>query len=285
MARKTGTCINKLNFSDAVHEMKRRLRRGKLHTICEEAKCPNIGECFGSGTATYLILGRVCTRNCRFCAVATGQPSEVDPNEPARLAESAQALRLTHVVITSVTRDDLHDGGAGHFAKTIAAVRNTLPHTTIEVLTPDFQGSCEAIRTVCEAAPDVFNHNLETVERLTQKIRDKAHYRRSLEVLAHARHRMRNGHVKSGLMLGLGEALPEVRIALRDIRSAGCDIVTLGQYLPPSRHAMPVVEYRTLSVFQTLEEEARSLGFTHVLSGPLVRSSYRAATVITPAKP
>jgi lipoic acid synthetase len=211
--------------------------------------------------------------------VTTGKLAPVDPDEPVRVAESARALGLSHVVVTSVTRDDLEDGGARHFVATIAAIRRTIPRATVEVLTPDFGGSVEAVHAVCDAGPDVFNHNLETVERLTPLVRDRASYRRSLAVLELARQRAQAGRVKSGLMLGLGETRGEVRSTLSHLRTAGCDVVTLGQYLAPSRHAIPVAEYITPEVFDVLGEEARALGFTHVFAGPLVRSSYRAAQV------
>ena len=260
----------------AVHEIKKSLRASGIHTVCEEARCPNLGECFGNKTATYLIMGATCTRHCGFCAVVQGTPHALDPDEPARIAAHAAELGLAHVVITSVTRDDLEDGGAWHFVHTIMALRERLPTATIEVLTPDFQGNKSAIRRVCAACPDVFNHNLETVERLTSQVRDGASYRRSLDVLTNARACGSVSRIKSGVMLGLGETRNEVLRTLEELRRAGCDTVTIGQYLRPSRRALPVALYLSPDVFNEYAEIGRSMGFAHVMAGPLVRSSYHA---------
>ncbi|MDW7979527.1 MAG: lipoyl synthase [Verrucomicrobiales bacterium] len=253
------------------------LRGLKLHTVCESARCPNRAECWGRGTATFLICGNRCTRSCRFCAVQHGTPEPLDPAEPSRVAEAARRMQLGHVVITSVTRDDLPDGGAAHFAEVIRAVRALNPQATIEVLTPDFGGSEAAIQTVLDAAPDVFNHNLETVRRLTPSVRSKACYDRSLHVLQFARARgPRRLLVKSGLMLGLGETETEVIETLQDLRTAGCDAVTLGQYLQPTPQNLPIHRFVTPEEFAKYARLAERLGFIYVASGPLVRSSYHA---------
>jgi len=256
-------------------EVDHALRELGLHTVCEEAQCPNIWECYHHRTATFLVLGDHCTRNCRFCAVKSGRPVPPDPSEPARVAEAARRLGLDHVVITSVTRDDLPDGGAGHFAACIGAVRRALPGVTVEVLTPDFGGSRVAVRIVAEAVPDVFNHNVETVPRLYARVRPRASYRRSLEVLKAA---AGFGLVtKSGLMLGLGETEDEVRGVLADLRDAGCALMTLGQYLRPSNAQLPVERFLPPDEFDRLRAMALYMGFAGVAAGPLVRSSYRAA--------
>jgi lipoic acid synthetase len=248
-----------------------------LHTVCQSALCPNIAECFGKGTATFMILGDVCTRNCRFCAVSSGEPSPVDGDEPKRLAVAVRKLGLRHVVITSVTRDDLPDGGAGHFARTIEELHRKAPKATIEVLTPDFQGDEVALRTVIMSRPDIFNHNLETVPRLYSTVRPMADYQRSLSVLRKARQFDAGIHTKSGLMLGLGEERAEVSEVMKDLRDAGCSILTVGQYLRPSKAHLEIKEYIHPEVFLEIEEEARNLGFLYVASGPFVRSSFNAA--------
>ncbi|MDT8901650.1 lipoyl synthase [Anaeroselena agilis] len=248
-----------------------------LHTVCQSAHCPNIGECFGHGTATFLVLGSVCTRRCRFCAVPKGEPVPLDPGEPARVAQAAAALGLRHAVVTSVTRDDLPDGGAAHFAAVIAAIRAACG-ASVEVLTPDFGGSEASLETVLAARPEVFNHNLETVPRLYPSVRPGADYRRSLGLLAAAARRP--VLVKSGLMLGLGEQEDEVRAVLADLAAAGVRALTLGQYLRPSDSHLPVVEYIHPDAFRRYEETARSLGFDHIAAGPLVRSSYHAAAFV-----
>jgi lipoic acid synthetase len=252
------------------------LNRFDLHTICESAMCPNQGECLAAGTATFLILGDHCTRNCRFCAVAKGVPLLPDPVEPENLAQVAAALELRHVVITSVTRDDLPDGGAGHFAATIHAVRRLLPEATIEVLTPDFQGLGQSIDLVVAARPDVFNHNVETVERLYTAVRPGAEYRRSLDLLKRVKERAPGIYTKSGLMVGLGEQFDEVVAVMKDLRQAGCDILTIGQYLRPSKRHLPIKRFVPPEEFDALKERGLLVGFLHVESGPLVRSSYHA---------
>jgi lipoic acid synthetase len=247
-----------------------------LHTVCQEAHCPNIGECWGHKTATFMLLGDTCTRNCGFCAVTHGRPLAVDPAEPGRVAEAVERLGLRHVVITSVNRDDLPDGGAGHFAATAAAVRNRLPDCRVEVLVPDFQGDLAAVETVVASPIDVFNHNLETVPRLYRRVRPGARYARSLAVLEHA-HRSRPGlPTKAGLMLGLGESEDELASVFSDLWMAGVQILTLGQYLRPSDAHLPVERYVTPEEFESLRGRALRMGFRHVESGPLVRSSYHA---------
>jgi lipoic acid synthetase len=263
----------------ALHEIKRELRRLELHTVCESARCPNIHECFRRGTATFMILGDRCTRGCGFCAVPKARhPAPPDPNEPAHVAQMARAMNLRHVVVTSVNRDDLPDGGAGHFAETIRAIRAALPAATIEVLTPDFLGDLEAVTTVLEARPDVFNHNVETVPRLYPRVRPQARYERSLAVLEFAA-RNAGTLVKSGLMVGLGERCEEVEEVLRDLRRCGVSIVTIGQYLQPTRRNLPVAEYVPPERFEAYRETGLRLGFRAVFSGPFVRSSYMAELV------
>jgi lipoyl synthase len=246
----------------------------RLHTVCESANCPNVGECWSAGTATFMILGNTCTRSCGFCAVRTGRPDAVDPGEPERVAGAVARMGLVHAVITSVDRDELADGGAGAWAATISAIRRLSPGTKIEVLIPDFRGEEANLDTVLEARPDILAHNVETVPRLQRQVRPQANYDRSLWVLRHARER---GFVtKSGVMLGLGETEEEVAGVMQDLRSAGCDIVTIGQYLQPSRLHLRVERYWRPEEFARLEDTARGLGFLHVESGPLVRSSYHA---------
>ncbi|MBU2227965.1 MAG: lipoyl synthase [Proteobacteria bacterium] len=252
------------------------LEDGRLHTVCREARCPNCGECFARGTATFLILGNLCTRGCRFCAVSRGNPAPPDPDEPHRVAEAAARLALGHVVVTSVTRDDLADGGAGAFAETIRALRTRLPASRIEVLIPDFRGDDASLRTVIEARPDVLNHNLETVARLYPEVRPQAVYGRSLALLRRASLRIA---LKSGMMLGLGERPAEVEEALRDLSDAGCRILTLGQYLQPGKECLPVARYIPSEEFVTWRNCALGMGFERVASGPLVRSSYHAEEI------
>lgn len=249
----------------------------KLHTVCESAQCPNRWECWSGGSATFMIAGDICTRACGFCAVKTAKPKPLEEDEPQRVAEAVMRLRLNHVVITAVARDDLPDGGAAHFARTIRAIRERDDEMVIEVLTPDFNGKEPALRTVLEAQPDVFNHNLETVERLTPVVRSRATYRRSLNVLRMAKSLAPHLAVKSGIMLGLGETENEVLQTLDDLLEAGVEILTIGQYLRPSPQHLPVVEYLPPETFAHYEEIARRKGFRYVASGPLVRSSYHAA--------
>ena len=260
----------------AVRSVKRLLRTGGLHTVCESARCPNLGECFSLGTATFLILGDRCTRDCAFCAVPHGRPAAPDPGEPYRVAAAAQRLGLDHVVVTSVTRDDLPDGGSGHFARTVVALRRRLPGATVEVLTPDFGGDTAAVERVAASGPHVFNHNLETVPRLYERVRPGADYGRSLAVLAAARRAGPGLRTKSGLMVGLGETRDEVAAVFRDLREAGCDMVTVGQYLQPARDRLPVAAYLEPEAFAEYEAMAREAGLAEVHAGPLVRSSYRA---------
>lgn len=259
----------------------RHLLRGKgLSTVCEEAKCPNQHLCFSKPTATFLILGAHCTRRCGFCAIGSGDPVPVDPHEPGRVADAAAHMGLRYVVITSVTRDDLPDGGAAHFAATIQAVRDALPEAKVEVLTPDFLGSDEALGIVLDARPDVFNHNIETVRRLYPVVRPQADYGRSLDLLRRAAQAAPHIATKSGLMLGLGETVDEVVAALRDLREAACGMVTIGQYLRPSKKHLPVVEYIRPERFDALAQIAFEQGFESVASAPLVRSSMNAEEML-----
>ena len=258
----------------AANRMESRLSHLRLATVCQSARCPNLGECFSRGTATFMILGTRCTRRCRFCAVDKRAPGPVDGEEPARVAEAVRLMGITHAVVTSVTRDDLPDGGAGHFVETIRQIRTKCPDVSVEVLTPDFAGSVPAVEAVCRARPDVFNHNVETVPRLYARIRPLAKYRRSLAVLSYAA--SKGLAAKSGLMLGLGETGKEIGQTMADLKSAGCSLLTLGQYLAPSQKHAPVARYVPPEEFAMWADIARSMGFASVASGPLVRSSYRA---------
>jgi lipoic acid synthetase len=259
------------------HEVKRILRAHDLHTVCEEATCPNIGECFGKGTATFMILGDLCTRRCPFCDVAHGRPLPPDADEPRRLAATIAALALRYVVITSVDRDDLRDGGAGHFAQCIGAVREHSPATRIEVLVPDFRGRLDvALERLCAAPPDVMNHNLETVPRLYRQARPGADYRHSLRLLQEFKRRFPHLPTKSGLMVGLGETDEEIVAVMRDLRAHDVSMLTIGQYLQPSAHHAPVLRYVEPAVFDHYARVAEELGFAHAACGPLVRSSYHA---------
>jgi lipoic acid synthetase len=258
-------------------ELKGLIERLGLHTVCESAACPNVGECWNHRTATFMILGNVCTRRCGFCAVQKGAPLEVDYDEPRRVAEAVAAMGLRFAVVTSVNRDDRKDGGAALFALTIRAIRERIPGCGVEVLVPDFQGSHEAMDMVMEAAPDVLNHNTETVPRLYRQVRLGARYERSLDMLAYAKSVSRRTPVKSGLMLGLGETIEEVLGVMRDLRASGVDILTLGQYLRPSPKHLPIVRYVPPAEFAELRGAGNEMGFGHVESGPLVRSSYHAA--------
>lgn len=261
----------------AEYEMVRALiRDGQLHTVCQEAKCPNQFECFSNRTATFMIMGSRCTRNCRFCNVASGPDGPPDSEEPRRVAEAAERMNLKYVVVTSVTRDDLPDGGAGLFAKTITRIRKRIPDALVEVLIPDFQGVAAALQTVLAAGPDVLNHNIETVPRLYDRVRPQADYRRSLELLHRVTVFAPEIPAKSGIMLGLGEIEAEIRQTIRNLYDAGCRYLTLGQYLQPSKDHLPVDRFVTPEEFDRWREEALAVGFTDAASGPFVRSSYHA---------
>jgi lipoyl synthase len=264
---------------DAYHTLRKQLRGLELHTVCEEANCPNRGECFNSGTATFLLLGPVCSRNCRFCNISPGSPHPVRPDEPNQVAQLAAALKLSHVVVTSVTRDDLPDEGAGQFQQTILALRKALPQATIEVLIPDFHGREELLDIVLKASPAVFNHNVETVPRLYPEVRPQADYSRSLAVLKYASKRYPGTKIKSGIMVGLGERVEELDRLFADLASAGVGILTIGQYLAPSRNHYPIDRYYTPDEFSQLQQMAQKAGISTVISAPLVRSSYRAAAI------
>lgn len=252
------------------------IRKGKLHTVCQEAQCPNIWECFSCRTATFLILGSRCTRNCRFCAVEKGPPGPPDPEEPVRVAEAAEAMGLRYVVVTSVTRDDLADGGAAQFCETIREIRKRMADARVEVLIPDFGGNPKPLETVLSARPDVLNHNVETVPRLYDRVRPQADYLRSIALIRRAGRHTPKIPTKSGLMLGLGEREEEVVGVLEDLRGAGCNMLTLGQYLQPSKDHLPVERYVPPEEFDALKKGALQMGFSEVASGPLVRSSYHA---------
>jgi lipoyl synthase len=255
------------------------IRKGKLHTVCQEAQCPNIWECFSCRTATFLILGSRCTRNCRFCAVEQGPPAPPDPEEPVRVAEAAEAMGLRYVVVTSVTRDDLTDGGAAQFSETIREIRKRMVDARVEVLIPDFGGKPEPLETVLAARPDVLNHNVETVPRLYDRVRPQADYARSIALIRRAGRHTPKIPTKSGLMLGLGERVEEVVGVLEDLRGAGCNMLTLGQYLQPSKAHLPVERYVPPEEFDALKKRALEMGFSEVASGPLVRSSYHAGAL------
>jgi len=265
---------------EAVRDLRQLLRGLNLNTVCEEARCPNLGECWDQRTATVMILGDVCTRACGFCAVKTGRPTWFDPDEPRRVAEAVAAMGLEHVVVTSVARDDLPDGGASVFAETIRQMRERSPGMGVEVLIPDFNGEEAPLRAVMEAGPDILNHNVETVERLQKPVRKRARYDRSLGVLerarAQARELGREVHTKSSIMVGLGEERDELLTTFRDLRAVDCDILTIGQYLRPTVEHLPLVRYYHPDEFADLRREAQAMGFKHVESGPLVRSSYHA---------
>lgn len=268
----------RINSTEESAQVVRLLRTLSLHTVCEEANCPNRGECFRKRTATFMILGNHCTRNCTFCTVTKLAPCPVDPCEPKNVASAVKELDLRHVVITSVTRDDLPDGGASHFAEAIRAIKCGYQSgaPVIEVLVPDFQGNADALAAVMDAAPDIINHNIETVPRLYSEVRPMAVYGRSLELLSRVKRSAPHIYTKSGIMVGLGETHAEVLDTLRDLRSAGCDILTIGQYLAPSKAHHPVAAYITPDEFALYKQEAQSLGFLFVASAPLVRSSYMA---------
>ncbi|MDF3000695.1 MAG: lipoyl synthase [Bacillota bacterium] len=273
----------RVSYSPKINEVSEMLKALNLHTVCQEANCPNAMECFGKRTATFMILGRECTRQCTFCNVSKGHPMTVDDGEPARVAQAAAELELKHVVVTSVTRDDLPDGGAGHFARVIEEVKKTSPATAIEVLIPDFEGDKEALAAVAAAKPQVINHNIETVKRLYPSVRPIADYDRSLELIKRVKELDPSIYSKSGLMVGLGETPDEVEELLKDLRKSDCDIVTIGQYLAPSELHHPVVEYVTPEQFEKYKKLAEGMGFRHVASSPLVRSSYHAGEAFSNA--
>lgn len=268
----------RVSVSTQSREVHRLLGDLKLGTVCQSACCPNMGECFARGTATFMILGTFCTRNCRFCAVGNGTPDPPDPEEPLRLAKAVKHLNLRYVVVTSVTRDDLNDGGAGQFAKTIEAIRGKCPGTQVEILTPDFRGKLKPLKRVCRARPDMFNHNIETVPRLYDSVRSQAIFDRSLQVLAYAAEK--GLKVKSGMMLGLGERPDEVASCLKSLLQTGCRYLTLGQYLAPSNTHVPVARYVQPHEFDQWAVKARAMGFDEVAAGPLIRSSYRAEEMV-----
>ena len=281
-ARKSRTHFESLN------RLKSGLRQRNLHTVCESARCPNIHECFHRGAATFMILGDRCTRGCGFCSVPKANPAKhdmrLDPAEPANVARMAAEMQLKYVVITSVNRDDLEDGGSHHFAQTVREVRRVLPRARVEVLTPDFCGSMDAVARVLDAAPHVFNHNMETVPRLYRRVRPQADYRQSLDVLAFARRHAAGVLTKSGFMVGLGEETAEVEALLRDLRTVETDVATIGQYLQPTRRNLPVEKYVDPQQFEAYRDYGLSLGFKAVFSGPLVRSSYMADAVSDEAR-
>jgi len=268
---------------ESLNKLKSGLRALNLHTVCESARCPNIHECFHRGAATFMILGNLCTRGCGFCSVPKGSPRihdmRLDPAEPANVARMAAEMRLKYVVITSVNRDDLADGGSAHFAETVREVKRAVPEARVEVLTPDFDGNMDAVARVLDACPDVFNHNIETAPRLYRRVRPQADYRQSLEVLRFARAHRPEAMTKSGFMVGLGETAEEVEQLLRDLRGQDVDVATIGQYLQPTRRNLPVAEYVTPERFERYRDFGLALGFKMVFSGPLVRSSYMADLV------
>jgi lipoic acid synthetase len=266
----------RLPVGENYNDLKQLMRSKSLHTVCEEARCPNLGECWANRTATFMILGSVCTRSCGFCAVATGRPMALDWEEPRRVAEAVTQMGLNHVVVTSVDRDELHDGGATLFAATIRWIRRLNPSCAVEVLTPDFKGSRDALKAVMDARPDVFNHNVETVPRLYRRVRPQAVYERSLDVLAWAKEIRPEKPTKTGFMLGLGETHDEIVETMRDIKARDVDILTIGQYLRPSPQHLPIERYVPPDEFREYARIGREMGFRNVYSGPLVRSSYHA---------
>jgi lipoic acid synthetase len=278
-------CVRKPVRSPRLPELQRMLRAEGLNTVCEQARCPNRSKCWAEGAVTFMLMGNVCTRACRFCAVATGKPPQLpDPQEPQKIARAAESLGAKHVVLTSVNRDDLPDGGASHFADVLGAIAQRRPEATTEVLTPDFRGDLSAVRRVCAARPDVFNHNVETVPSLYRRVRPGATFERSIAVLAEAKRERPDAIVKSGLMVGLGEDKLEVQEVLGELRGAGVDSLTVGQYLRPTRHHLAVERYWDPEEFDELAASARALGFSHVASGSLVRSSYNAAESLAAAR-
>jgi lipoic acid synthetase len=274
----------KISSNAQLHSVVEIMRKLNLNTVCQEAKCPNLMECFSKKTATFMILGRECTRNCTFCTVSKNEPTQVDMEEPLHVAEAVKKLGLKHVVITSVTRDDLPDGGASHFVAVIEAVREVSENTDIEVLIPDFQGNKDALYQVVMARPKVINHNIETIERLYPEVRPMANYHRTLELIRRVKEMDPNIFSKSGFMVGLGETQEEVLHLMKDLREFGCDIVTIGQYLAPSKKHHQVIEYVTPEIFAMYKMKAEEMGFTYVASSPLVRSSYNAGEAFEEGK-
>lgn len=266
----------KLNTGGNYTEIKNMMRSKTLHTVCEEARCPNIYECWANRTATFMILGDICTRACRFCAIKTGMPTELDLQEPERVAEAAEQMQLRHCVVTSVARDDLKDGGASIFAATIQAIRQRVPLCSVEVLIPDFMGDWNSLQVVMDIKPNILNHNIETVERLSNHVRAKAKYKRTLELLQRAKKMQPSIPTKSSIMLGVGEQWDEILQTMDDLRAVDCNILTIGQYLQPTNKHLSVEKYYTPEQFIKLKEEGLKRGFSHVESGPLVRSSYHA---------
>lgn len=271
----------KFTASEEYREIKHLIRSSALHTVCESARCPNIGECWGQRTATFMILGDICTRNCGFCAVKTGRPAELDRLEPEKVASAVKKLRLKHAVITSVSRDELKDGGSSIFAETIKAIRRNVPGCRVEVLIPDFKGCKQSLETVLDAEPDILNHNIETAPGLYKNVRPQADYKQSLDVIRYSKEY--GAVTKSGLMVGIGETFEEVLQVMHDLKESGCDIVTIGQYLQPTKNHLPVDRYVTPKEFAEYKQYGSclaGLGFRHVESGPLVRSSYHAASYV-----
>ncbi len=261
------------------HDLTKKMRGNKLHTVCEEANCPNRGECFNAGTATFLLMGSKCTRNCRFCDIEVGRPAHIDPEEPRKVAETSAYLGLDHVVVTSVTRDDLPDEGAGHFAQTVTAIKELMPEATIEILIPDMHARPSLLEVVLQSAPSVFNHNIETVPRLYPAVRPAAKYQRSLDVLSYAVENYPDIITKTGIMLGLGEREEELHSLFEDIAEIGVEVLTMGQYLAPSKQHHPVIKYASPREFNDLADIARGKGIKTVVAGPLVRSSYKAGDI------
>lgn len=265
--------------TDKTHTVRRILKTNCLNTVCENARCPNKNECYAKNTATFLIMGNVCTRNCRYCNIGCAKPEPLDINEPEHIAKAVKELGLKYSVITSVTRDDLPDGGAQHFANCIYSIRKLSPYVKIEILTPDFKGDTQALDTIITAHPDVFNHNIETVRELFKTARPQAIYERSLDVLKYIKNNS-NILTKSGLMIGLGETFEQIETTLIDLKNVGCDILTIGQYIQPSKEHLPVAKYYRLEEYEILKSMAQNIGFKHYQIGPLVRSSYRAAELV-----
>ena len=265
--------------TDKTKTVRRILKMNCLNTVCENARCPNKNECYTKNTATFLIMGNVCTRNCRYCNISCDRPEPLDINEPAHIANAVRDLGLKYTVITSVTRDDLTDGGAGHFARCIDEIRKLTPDVKIEILTPDFKGDTSALNAIIAARPDVFNHNIETVREVFKKARPQAIYERSLDVLKYIKEKS-NITTKSGLMIGLGETFEQIEETLCDLKKAGCDILTIGQYIQPSKEHLPVARYYKPEEYELLKMLAQKIGFKHYQIGPLVRSSYRAAEIV-----